>query len=400
MATKTPDENSASLTERAKRLILTPGAEWARIDAAPMTKAGIFSGWVIPLAAIGPIAALIGSLVFGYGAFGITYRPSIMSAVATALVSYGVALASIWIMALIINALAPNFGGTQNATQAMKVAAYSATAGWLAGMFQLMPSLGFLGLLGLYSLYLLYVGLPMLMKAPADKAMSYTIVTIVVAVVLFLVAGGITGAIASRAGSPFGSLGGRGPDGSLSGTLNIPGLGKVDAGKVEEASRRIEAAADRIKSGAADANGSIVPAASLQALLPAAIAGFARGDTESSSGAAGGIGGSRAEARYTLGEQSFTLSVTDTGALGSVATLGGALNIQSNKQTANGYEKTEMVDGRMTTEKWNGGSGSGSYGTMVGSRFMVSAEGEAPSIDTLKGAVAAVDLARLEALAK
>jgi hypothetical protein len=88
------------------------------------------------------------------------------------------------------------------------------------------------------------------------------------------------------------------------------------------------------------------------------------------------------------------------GAVGALATLGGAMNVQSSKQTATGYEKTEMVGGAMVSERWNTQSNSGSYGTMVASRFMVSAEGSAPNVDTLKQAVAAVDTGRLAALAK
>src|SRR3546814_19914555 len=88
----------------------------------------------------------------------------------------------VWVLAWIINALAPTFEATRNPVQAMKVAAYSATAAWVAGVFQIVPSLGWIGaILGLYSLYLLYLGLPILMKAPAAKAMAYTLATTVAA---------------------------------------------------------------------------------------------------------------------------------------------------------------------------------------------------------------------------
>jgi len=143
-----------------------------------------------------------------------------------------------------------------------------------------------------------------------------------------------------------------------------------------------------------------IPPGALQAMLPATIAGFTRGDVESASGAAAGLGGSRAEGRYTLGDQSFSLSIADMGAMGAIATLGGAVNAQSSKQTATGYEKTEMVGGSMVSEKWNTQDHSGSYETMVASRFAVSANGNAPSIDTLKQAVATVDPAALASLAK
>src|SRR3546814_386237 len=92
--------------------------------------------------------------------------------------SYVLTLAAIYIVALVIDALAPTFGGQKNPIQALKVAVYSGTAGWVAGIASLLPTLAILGGLvgGLYSLYLLYLGLPRLMKAPEDKAVVYTVV--------------------------------------------------------------------------------------------------------------------------------------------------------------------------------------------------------------------------------
>jgi len=98
------------------------------------------------------------------------------------------------VLALIIDALAPTFNGQRSQIQALKVAAYSSTAAWVAGIFALIPGLRILGILGLYSLYLLYLGLPVLMKSPREKAVGYTVVVILAAIVLFMV----IGVIASR----------------------------------------------------------------------------------------------------------------------------------------------------------------------------------------------------------
>ena len=102
-----------------------------------------------------------------------------------------------------------------------------------------------------------------------------------------------------------------------------------------------------------------------------------------------------AAAGGVIAERSGIISLTLEGYM-----LGGAFAGQSSKQTATGYEKTETVDGRMVSEKWDDSDHSGSYGAMVASRFMVAAEGNAPSIDTLKHAVGSIDLGKLEALAK
>jgi hypothetical protein len=98
------------------------------------------------------------------------------------------------VLALIIDALAPSFGAQKNFMQALKVAAFSPTAAWLAGVFSIIPSLGIIGaLLSLYSLYLLYVGLPTLMKPPADKAVPYLAVVIIATIVIFVVIGAVVG---------------------------------------------------------------------------------------------------------------------------------------------------------------------------------------------------------------
>jgi hypothetical protein len=107
------------------------------------------------------------------------------------------AIVSVFVCAWVINVLAPTFGATQNMPQAIKVSAYSMTAAWVAGIFGLIPALSILAAIGgLYSLYLLYIGLPMLMKVSADKAMSYTIVVVLVTIVVYIVAGAITRSIA------------------------------------------------------------------------------------------------------------------------------------------------------------------------------------------------------------
>lgn len=195
--TPPPSPAGNGMVGRIQRLLTTPAIEWQRIAAEPMTVRGIMTGWAAPLAAIGPIAGLIGMQAMGIRVFGIVYRPPLASSITTAVIQYVSALAGVYALALIIDALAPSFGATKNPVQAMKVAAYSSTAAWLAGIFQIIPMLGVLGLVGLYSFYLLWVGLPLLMRPPADKAATYTIVSIIVAVVVYIVIGVVVAALSS-----------------------------------------------------------------------------------------------------------------------------------------------------------------------------------------------------------
>jgi len=178
-----PRGGSKSLVNRVKDILMSPKTEWDVIDGEPATIASIYTGYVMILAAIGPLASLIGQQVFGiYG-----YKPPMMYSVTMAVLMYVVALVSVYVSSLIIDALAPSFGGTKDSLKAFKVAAYSATAAWVAGIFGIIPMLGILAIVGLYSLYLLYLGLPKLMRVAQDKAMGYTIVVIVVQIILYFV---------------------------------------------------------------------------------------------------------------------------------------------------------------------------------------------------------------------
>jgi hypothetical protein len=184
-----------NLVERAKRILLTPKTEWEVIDAEPATVGGLYTGYIMPLAAIGPIAQFIGYSLIGFRIpfGGGVYRTPIGQGLTGAIVGYILGLVVVYVFALIIDALAPTFGGTKNPIQALKVVAYSMTASWLAGIFAIVPGLRWLGLLGLYSLYLLWLGLPVLMKSPQEKATGYTVVAIVVGFVLAIIVATIAG---------------------------------------------------------------------------------------------------------------------------------------------------------------------------------------------------------------
>ncbi|MBA3260261.1 MAG: YIP1 family protein [Gemmatimonadales bacterium] len=187
-------ETAMALADRVKQILLAPKEEWVVIDREPATVASLYTGYILPLAAIGPVAQAIGYSVFGMNVpFMGTYRTPIGSAITSAVVAYVLTLAGVYALALVIDALAPTFNGTRNRIQALKLAAYSSTASWLAGIFALIPGLRILTILGLYSLYLLYLGLPVLMKSPPEKALGYTVVIVLAAIVLFMLIGLVAG---------------------------------------------------------------------------------------------------------------------------------------------------------------------------------------------------------------
>ncbi len=404
----TEEFNRASLIERAKNLLLQPVETWTVIASEPATAKSLYMGYAVVLAAIPPVAGLIGSQLFGYGALGVTYHPALIGSTVGAILRYALSLVMIYVFALIIDALAPSFGGQKNHIQALKVAVYSYTAAWVAGIFSIIPALGILGVLGaLYSLYLLYLGLPRLMNAPQTRALGYTVVCVIVGIVLSMVVGAVVGALGLGAISTTGagSFSTHASDGS-SDTLRI-GNTTIDLGKLKAASQQMEAAAKQAKvagknetDSADEPTVTAVPAAMLQSYLPASVAGYARGDFSATSGGVAGITGSSAQAEYAKEGAHMTLTLTDLGGAGGFAALAGVLSIESSKQTANGYEKVGKVDGRMTNEKWDGQSKNGIYGVLVANRFMVQAEGNGGTMDDLKQAVGAIAPDRLESLAK
>jgi hypothetical protein len=182
-------EGIMNLVDRVKGILLRPKEEWQTIAGETTTIAELYKNYVVLLAAIGPIASVIGMSVVGIRLpFMGSFRMPITTAVASALVSYVLTLAGVYVLALIIDALAPTFAGEKNLTQAFKVAVYSYTAGWVAGVFVIIPALGVLGILGLlYGLYLLYLGLPVLMKSPQEKSVGYTVAVVVAAVVIVVI---------------------------------------------------------------------------------------------------------------------------------------------------------------------------------------------------------------------
>ncbi|WBT05443.1 Yip1 family protein [Brevundimonas vesicularis] len=180
-----------ALVARVKGILLQPKSEWLKIDGEFATTKSLFTRYAMILAAIGPVCSLLGGQLMPI----MGMKLSIVGAIVVALVSYGMSLLGVFLLGLIINALAPNFGGTANKVQAMKLAVYSWTGAWLAGVFGLIPMLGILAILGLYSFYLLFVGLPILMKVPEDKKVGYFIVTVIAGVVMYFIISAIVGAI-------------------------------------------------------------------------------------------------------------------------------------------------------------------------------------------------------------
>jgi hypothetical protein len=179
---------SAGLIARVQNILLKPSAEWDVIDGESATVSGLFTGYACILAAIGPVAMVVQHLLFIHWTLPII--------VVLAVLTYITSLVGVYIVGLIIDALAPSFDAQKNQIQAMKLAVYSYTAAWVAGILNIVPILGILAILAaFYGLYVFWLGLPKLMKAPQEKATGYAVVTVIVAIVVNAVIGMIVGAV-------------------------------------------------------------------------------------------------------------------------------------------------------------------------------------------------------------
>jgi hypothetical protein len=186
-----------AIVERIKSIILKPKEEWEVIAGETSSTADLLKNYALPLAAIGAVAGFIGTSIVGVTLpFIGTYRAPMVTGLVGNVVGLLMQLVSAFVLGLVIDALAPKFGGEKNSAQALKVAVYSFTPAWVAAALLLLPSLGMLAWLGgLYGIYVLLLGLPRLMKCPQDKAVSYTLVVVACGIGILIVTNMVIGAI-------------------------------------------------------------------------------------------------------------------------------------------------------------------------------------------------------------
>lgn len=183
---------SEFILSRAYGLLREPNKEWQQIKSEETTVPHILLGYVAPLAAIPPVCDLIGQTLFNQ-LFVIAPGEAIIRAVVT----WVVTVALVFLLGLLVNTLADHFDGDRDDLAAQKIAAYSLTPSFLSGVFSLWPPLWWLSLFALGAMvFIMYRGLPILMKAPQERALSYaatvTIAGMVAGIILFALASCVT----------------------------------------------------------------------------------------------------------------------------------------------------------------------------------------------------------------
>ena len=408
-----------SIVERAKNICLSPTTEWPIIAGEPTSTGALISGYVAPLAAIGAVAGFIGGSIIGRTLPYLgTYRVPFFSGLVLAVFTFCMAIVGVFVLSLIINALAPTFGGEQNSGQALKVAVYSYTPAWIAGVLQIVPLLGIFAIFAaIYALYLLYLGLPRLMKCPAEKSVAYTAVVVVCAVVLSVVIAAIGATVAGVGMLGAGALGGAAASrsrGEVQFDKDSP-MGKLqDFGKkMEESNKKMDAAQKRGDdkaqvAAAVEGLGTLLGGGKrvdpigidqLRSFVPESFAGLSKTASSAEKTGIAGLMVSKAEAKYGDGAgKNVSLDISDTGGVGGLMSLASWAGVESEKDDEDGTEKTQKVGGRLVHERASKKGGTNEFSIVLGDRFVVSAKGNGVGVNELKSAISGLDLARLESM--
>jgi hypothetical protein len=185
--------STARVWARIRGLLLAPAQEWKIIDAERPEPRALVMRWALPFTLFFFLAQMVGSMAFPPRVGGVASAPSSLQAIATVLVGSTFMLAGVWVIAWLVDWLAPKFGGRRDFNAALKVVVYAATGFWLSGVFGLAPPVAFLGVTCIVSFYTLWRGLPIVMKTDADKSLPFAAAVVaagaVIGVVLMTLSG-------------------------------------------------------------------------------------------------------------------------------------------------------------------------------------------------------------------
>ena len=139
----------------------------------------------------------------------------------------------------------------------------------------------------------------------------------------------------------------------------------------------------------------------LKEALPQELAGFEKGESSGEKNNAFGIAVSEAKQSFRTadGSKSVRFEITDPGSLaGPFALANMWMNIDIDKETSTGYEKTSTVSGRKLHEKWNKSSKHAEVQMVVGNRFMIEVDAQGVDMNDVKALISKIDVAKLESM--
>jgi hypothetical protein len=385
----------AALLQRVLDILMRPRDTWLQIDAEDGNPARIYLGYLVFLAAIPAVAGFIGYSLIGVGAFGISVRVPVVQGLVSMVVGYVLSLAMVYVLALIANMLAPRFQAQQDMGSAFKLVAYASTAGMLGGVFSILPSLAMLGLLAaLYSVYLIYSGIPVLMKAPQEKAVGYTAALVVCGILAGIVVGLATSLVTPGARGLGAGMAGMGDTGSVA--MKVPGTDiKIDTGRLEEASRKMEeaqakgdtqaaakAATEMMGAALGGKGGEPFAPKLLRDTLPERVGDLPRTAIEARSESAMGMQFTHVSAQYTHEDKELEIQIQDLGAVPALRmAMAGWATTTAESENADEVERIYRQGDTTIKESYRKDGSSADVALMLPNGVMVQAYGRLPVED-------------------
>jgi hypothetical protein len=444
---------TALLLERIKNIVMRPKLEWPVIASEPTTMAQLYTGYVMPLSGLAAVLSFLHVSVIGVSVpFAGMVRSPLAVGLESAVLYFCFGLLGLFLVGLIINAVAPMFGGTADRHQALKVAAYAFTPAWLSSVLALSPILPMLLQFAalFYGIYVLYLGLPVLMRSPSERALGYTATVVACTLLLGIVLAGIS--VVAGGGrwgsSPFTSTAAQqaaAQDQGATAVGNIIGnaLGTDDKGKAglgaalsnlvkaaqqDQAKPTPAAVAAAQNGGSGDAQAgaaatqspmsaasglvtalggalggdhpvAVVDFRTLTAMLPASLPDMKRTNVQGEDRGAVGVKTASAEGDYQgdSGAQ-VHIEISDISGVSGLIGLAGSLVQNTTSESTDGFERDQTIAGRSVHEKYDTKARKGDLSVILAKRFEVDVTGDGVDMTTLERSLGQIDLARLESL--
>lgn len=177
-------------------MLLTPKTEWQVISLEQPVNNQIIMGYLVPFVLLGALAAFIGYGLIGFSVLGY-HTGGISWGIYNAILRIILGIGSVYVTALVLDALAPSFGSQKDFGRSLQLVVYASTPSLVAGLFAFFPLLsGIVALAGaVYSIYLWYLGLGPIKNTPEDKKVVYLLVTYAVLLVAYFILSAIVGLI-------------------------------------------------------------------------------------------------------------------------------------------------------------------------------------------------------------
>jgi hypothetical protein len=432
------------LIERVKNIMLSPKSEWPVIAPESTSILQLYTGYVMPLAALAAVMSFVHISVIGvHVPFAGIERMPIETGLSLAIRSFAFGLVGLFLVGLIIDALAPTFGGSRDRRQALKVAAYSFTPACLSSVLALSPILPTLlqWVVLFYGIYVLYLGLPVLMRSPPERALGYTATVVLCTFLLGIVfiavsigAGHLGWGPGARDSSAVSRAAARDQGATAVGNIIGNALGTDDKGKagltaaLSNLAKAGEQSESQPTSSAAAANptaagaqsplsaaGGLVTALggalggshrvdvvdfkTLTAILPGSLPNMKRTAAQGENQGAVGVKTSSAKATYQSDDgASIHIEISDLSGVSGLMDMAGALVQNTTSESDSGYERDKVIGGRSVHEKYDARAKKSDISVTLAKRFEVDVAGQGVDMSTVEQSLGQVDLARLESM--